>query len=329
MNEYVGHDDQVMSVYRGTFTEGKARGVRFVYVNNGSGLEATVLLDRCLDIYQVRFDGRNCGFINPCGVVHPSYYSHSDEGWIDTFTAGFLTTCGLTYTGLGVEDDGLRTTLHGVIGNMPVAWSSIVRESIGGVPQVKISGEVHENLDGRNMCLRRELTICHRKNEIALRDVVVNRAFEPAPHMIVYHCNLGYPLLSEKAEIVLQSRGVRGRTTWAQQNLKTWNKILPPQENFEEMCFYHDVAKDERGFARAGLKNSAEGIGLEVEYDTHTLDQFVQWNMFKRGEYVLGIEPCNATIDGRADARNNGTLKYLDPGESSEHKVTFRFFRVS
>ena len=326
--EYIGHIDQCLSVQQGVLAQGKQNGVRFIHISNGSGLELTVLPDRCMDLYQVRFEGKNCCFIYPCGIVHPSYFARSDEGWADTFAAGFLTTCGLTYTGLSVEDEGIHTSLHGVIGNMPAVDVNVAREIVGDVPRVRLTGEIHEHLCGVNMALTREITVCHGVNEIAVRDIVQNRGFKRTPHMIVYHCNLGYPLLSEAAKIELNSRSIRGRTPLAQKNLDAWRTIPSPQDEYEEMCFYHDVVRDENGFAKAGIVNHEEHISLEIKYDAGTLDQFVQWSMFQKGEYALGLEPCNATIDGRDDARKNGTLKYLDSGESVTHRLTFGFDRA-
>ena len=36
------------------------------------------------------------------------------------------------------------------------------------------------------------------------------------------------------------------------------------------------------------------------------------------GEYVLGLEPGNCKVDGRAKAREDVTLEYLEPGESKK-----------
>ena len=41
----------------------------------------------------------------------------------------------------------------------------------------------------------------------------------------------------------------------------------------------------------------------------------------------MGLEPGNATIDGIADAIENGSMKYLDAGESVEYHLTFRILK--
>ena len=45
------------------------------------------------------------------------------------------------------------------------------------------------------------------------------------------------------------------------------------------------------------------------------------------GDYVMGLEPANATIDGIADAVDNGSMKYLDAGESVEYHLTFHILQ--
>ena len=42
-------------------------------------------------------------------------------------------------------------------------------------------------------------------------------------------------------------------------------------------------------------------------------------------DYVLGLEPGNCTPDGRDVLRKNGTLKFLQPDESSITTVKFTF----
>ena len=49
--------------------------------------------------------------------------------------------------------------------------------------------------------------------------------------------------------------------------------------------------------------------------------------MMGAGDYVMGLEPGNSTIDGIEDAVNNGSMKYLEPGESREYQLTFHILK--
>ena len=40
------------------------------------------------------------------------------------------------------------------------------------------------------------------------------------------------------------------------------------------------------------------------------------------GEYVMGLEPCNCYVGGRADAKQKNTMEYLKPGEVRNFDLT-------
>ena len=40
--------------------------------------------------------------------------------------------------------------------------------------------------------------------------------------------------------------------------------------------------------------------------------------MMGQGDYVVGIEPCNAPCENRAILREQGRLPFLEPGETRE-----------
>jgi hypothetical protein len=39
------------------------------------------------------------------------------------------------------------------------------------------------------------------------------------------------------------------------------------------------------------------------------------------GEHVLGVEPSNCWVGGRKNEREQGTLIYLEPGESVKYEL--------
>ena len=45
------------------------------------------------------------------------------------------------------------------------------------------------------------------------------------------------------------------------------------------------------------------------------------------GDYVMGLEPGNSTIDGIEDAVANGSMKYLEAGESVDYHLTFHILK--
>lgn len=329
IRNYIGKPEQLFSVREGRFSGGKADGVRFIEVDNGAGLHVTLLPDRCLDIYQVRLGGKSLNYLTPNGITAPAYYNPFGEGWSDGFFGGFLFTCGLTNT--GIKEPGVWETEkeHGCISNSPARHVNL--EFTGDGMGVVISGTMHEGiLGGANMLLKRKVELRYGENTIRVTDTVCNESCRPTPMMLLYHCNTGYPLLSEEARVEIPHRGaVRGRTPHAAKHVDSWQEIEPPQDEYEERCYYFTPDPDENGWAKATLENPGTGLKLEIAYDTSTLDQFVQWKNFVKGEYVMGLEPCNATLDGRSEAEQNGSLKIMEPGESRQHNLCFTISQIS
>ena len=62
MNKYVGHDSQAYGIEEHRLVGGKGDGMRLLQVRNGKGLDFTVAVDRCADIYRLSFKGINMGF---------------------------------------------------------------------------------------------------------------------------------------------------------------------------------------------------------------------------------------------------------------------------
>ena len=64
-------------------------------------------------------------------------------------------------------------------------------------------GDVRQaNVFGESLTLEREIRIGLGGSTIELDDVVRNDGFAPTPHMILYHVNVGWPVLGEHAEVV-------------------------------------------------------------------------------------------------------------------------------
>jgi hypothetical protein len=72
----------------------------------GIGLPWAICIEQKWVIEHTEIDGKNLGFFAPCGYVSPQYYDNKGAGFLKSFTAGFLTTCGLTAVGSPCVDDG-------------------------------------------------------------------------------------------------------------------------------------------------------------------------------------------------------------------------------
>lgn len=326
---YIGHRDQLIRAKRIQMVEGKAAGCELVEVQNGSGLHFSVNLSRGMDIPYVEFNGQNFGFISPCGIVAPQYFDDKGFGFLKSFTAGFLTTCGLKMAGAPCEYEGTEYGLHGNISHTPAEESGYRIDESGEIPKVEIYGKMRDAVVfGDKLVLDRSIRCDYKERKIFVTDQVTNEGYQPARHMIIYHCNIGYPILSPESEIFIPSREVIARNAHAQEGIAIWDQVQEPESGYEEMCYYHIPEIDKEGYGAGAIYNPNLNMGIAVSYHTGTLDRMVQWKMMGNGDYVMGLEPCNSTIDGIEDAVKNGTMKYIQPGETIEHKLVFQIMNT-
>ena len=321
---YVGSRQQLFSVRESRIEGGRGDGVRIVDVHNGGNLEVTVTPDRCMDLYCVRYRGRCLNYITCNGLSHPAYYSVIGEGWSEAFSGGFLYTCGLSNIGLRSGDDWDAQKEHGCIANRPAAHLNIIEGETEEGPYVELCGAMQEGmLAGTNLTLNRTIRLEYLTDRICITDVVRNEGYRRAPHMLLYHCNMGYPLLQPDSRFHIAHTAVRPRTPFAESMIGQLDEILPPQDAMEEMCYYYTAMPDDEGFGNAVLENRREGLRVRLRFGLDTLPFFVQWKNFVKGEYVMGLEPANSTIDGREDAIERGAMQYLEGGEERRYRLIF------
>ena len=313
-NTYIGHSSQICAVEEVRLIGGKGDGMRLFQVRNETGLEFTVSADRCADISRLIYKGHNMGYFSPCGYVAPSYYDKTGTGFLKSFTAGFLTTCGLHAVGSPCVDEGEELPMHGSIGNTPcehIWWTE-------DEDHIYIHAQVNDGaIFDRKLVLERKITCGKRENTLAVTDTVRNLGDTPCPLMLMYHMNMGYPLLSENAVVDIRSDRVTPRNAHAAKDLETCTEMLRPTPGFEEQCYYHQFTNE--GYA--AIYNPDIQKGLAISFDPKVLTHFTQWKMMGCRDYVLGLEPGNCYPDGRDVMRKQGTLQILKPGESATFTV--------
>lgn len=310
MNAYIGHESQISGVEEHRLVGGKGDGMHLLQVRNGKGLEFTISADRCMDLSRLSFRGDNYGFFSANGYVAPTYYDDKADGWLKTFTAGFLTTCGLLAVGSPCKDQGVELPLHGAVGQIPADRAMWDEDE----DQISVWGTMrHERIFDTKLRLTRRWTCSKRENTLRLTDTIENVGDTASPLMILYHMNMGYPLLSESAEIFVPAQEVLPRNDHAAEDLDTWFKVLTPTPGFEEQCYYHEF-HGRPGLA--GIFNPSIGKGLVMEFDSKSLDCFTQWKMMGVRDYVMGLEIGNCYPDGRDVMREKGRLKFLEPGQT-------------
>jgi hypothetical protein len=324
--EYIGNLDQLISLTEGRLQGGAQDGVPFMSVHNGGNLFASVLPGRCMDLYQVRYKGKNINYIAPCGIQSPAYYESEGTLWLRNFFVGQLTTCGLQHFGNPAVVAGEKRGLHGRISNMAAENVCFERKWKNDRPMLSLEGVMHEGrIFGENLTLHRKLDFVYEEDTICITDTIKNHGFGNRQVLYALHLNYGYPLLEEGTKILLDSEEVIPREQNAAEHLSTWDVIEPPAYPYPERCYFHKLKQDENKMVHYTVFNERRNIGVRVEYNGEDLPFFCEWKMMGKGEYVLGLEPMNVFLDGPKLNEPGCEALMLKPGEEKQYKVRLSY----
>lgn len=321
--QYVGDMSQIAAVRPIELVNGNERGVRALEFKTGSGLAFTVLADRGLDIFDATFNGVALSWLSPTGAVAPAFYDRHDIGWLWSFGGGLVVTCGLTQVGVADVDEELdeEVGLHGRVSSIPARNLSFGAEWEEDEYLLWVTGEMRETrLFGPNLVMRRSVGTRLGESRLWIKDVIENEGFEPAPLMVLYHCNIGFPILSEHSELLAVVNSMEPRDEDAEKGAERFEQFEAPTANYAEQCFFIDHDVDEKGYVNVALLNRSfnnnQGMGVYLSYPKKELPLYTEWKMMGEQAYVVGMEPGNCHPEGRRSARERGVLKMLDPGES-------------
>lgn len=326
----VGHLDQIAGIKLVEAADGSERGARLFEVWTGSGLTFHVSADRALDISACAYNGMALAWRSSVGDSHPAFTENRELEWLRAFPGGLLATCGLDQYGAPNVDNGEPLSLHGRLGSIPARYANYRTYWQDDEYMLEISGEMRQTrVFGENLVLRRTITTRMGSSVITIHDRVTNEGFAPHPHMLLYHFNLGWPLLSADARLVIDADETQPRDAVAEVGLADWSRFQPPTPGYREQVFRHRPRADAAGFASVQLENPALGLGLRWRYDTSTLPYVFQWKQMGEGVYVLGVEPANCgVIQGRATARERGDLPILQPRQTREYHLEVEVISV-
>lgn len=315
MNPYIGQEGQIYGIEEHRIIGGKGDGMRLLEIRNGKGMEMTVSPDRCADIARLSVFGSNLSYFSACGYVAPVYYQPAGTDWLKSFTAGFLTTCGLQAVGSPCTDEGEALSLHGSIANTPSEYVYWYEEKDALIVKAQVRDEV---IFGRKLRLDREIRVSLTENSFVIRDRIENTGDTVQPFEILYHMNMGYPLLDEDSIVEIPAKEIVPRDKHAAEDIENCLKMERPQEGYVERCYYHKFANKE---GCASIYQPKTGRKVTIRFDAEKLDGFVEWKMMGVRDYVLGLECGNCYPDGRDVMRKNGMLKFLQPGKTVTYEV--------
>jgi hypothetical protein len=323
----IGDTSQLVSTRAARLADGNEDGVRIVDARAAGGLSATILADRGLDLGAVWAGGHQVSWQSTTGAVHPAYY-HAED-WLRSFHGGMLTTCGLQNVGLPVQDEGVSYGLHGRVSNIPArnVTHRVVEED--GRLVAEICGDMREtDVFGADLLLRRRITLPMGETVLHIEDEVVNQGHASAGLMLLYHVNLGYPVVADGARLLTPAAQITPRDEGARLGMAVRDTFPAPEDGFAEHVFRHQLTETDAERVSASIVNPgfepSGGIGLTVSWDPRQLPRMWQWRMLGPGMYLTGLEPANCELGGRAAEREAGTLQQLEPGQSRRYGISIR-----
>ena len=308
------------------WTGGKSLGMRCLTIDTGP-MRTVLLPERGMGIWKTWVDGVEFGWTSPVqGPVHPSLVPVGDPsgiGWLEGFDE-LLVRCGLLSNG-APEFDGSGKVLypvHGRIANIPVSYLAIRAQ-----PELGILDVIGTVIESRFLIYTLELEsrIRFRVGSplIEIEDTVTNRRSTPGSMQLLYHINLGQPLLQSGSKVVAPLKRVAPRDPRAAEGIVGWEECRGPESGYAEQVYFAEPCGFASGWTEAMLCNRDESLGYSVHFDRTTLPCVNFWKNTAAIEdgYVLGIEPATGFPNGRTFEEHHGRVVHLQGGQSRSFRV--------
>jgi hypothetical protein len=175
----------------------------------------------------------------------------------------------------------------------------------------------HAMLYGTRLSVHREIVARTGRARVEVRDVIRNDGRAPVGVPLLYHVNLGAPLLAPHSRLILD--GSAGPvTTRLRETLPSGRDPLampePSGAGDAVVAEHREVRVEPDGRSRAVLEAPA-GPRVVVDWTAPTLPRLCTWAWPERGAWVLGVEPTNAPLFGPERDGPFGGAPVLGPGE--------------
>jgi hypothetical protein len=181
--------------------------------------------------------------------------------------------------------------LHGTFHNIPAEIIRAECNESGIVVETIIRDTA---LFGQNLVMKRRVFTGIASDSVSVEDTLFNEGYKAEEYCLLYHINVGYPMLDNGAKVVADVESYTPRTAWAKQNEATMYEMNDAVPNQEEACYFLKLSKPE-----IALVNEKIGKKFTVSYSGDTLTHFVEWKSMASGDYALGLEPCTTELDDR------------------------------
>jgi len=340
----VGSLAQVGGVQLMAYEEGHARGTRALEFRTGSGLRFVVEPDRGFDVGFAEFAGTGLCWLPSKGLAGPWYYEGDLDGhaWLRVGLGGLFNTAGLVSMGtpqvVPTETFGFtqrmeaRYGTHDRIAVTPASTFAHGQEWDGDRCRLWASGTVRQEIAyGEHLAIERRYDTEIGARAFTITDRVTNEGWFDTPHQLLYHFNLGFPLLGDGAEVVASAGdpddlSFSTREDGAGATSTRWRTVTDPIAGFTHEGYIVPMRTDADGWAAVALVNrrlrpEVGGMGVYLRYDARALPVYVAWRMMREGLYAIGFEPSTTPFGATRDLISQGYRLMMEPGETREYRL--------
>ncbi|MEL6107568.1 MAG: aldose 1-epimerase family protein [Planctomycetota bacterium] len=316
-----------MRTRHGRFVGGRCDGVEIVRIETGAAA-VHVLPTRGMSIWNIDCGPTRFGWNSPVdGPVHPALvpiFDPSGLGWLEGFDE-LLVRCGLESNGAPEFDESgkLAYPLHGRIGNLPADGLEIEFDEASG--RLELVGDVRESrLFFSNLQMRSRIRLHAGSARVEIRDDVVNMRSQPATMQLLYHINVGAPVLQAGSKLHAPIEELAPKDSLSAGEIETWNEYPAPQSGYAERVYFARLKSDESNLATSVLHNADASLGLAVTHQTKGLPRFVVWKntAHEADGYVTGLEPATNFPNTRSYEASQDRVVQLEPEQTASFRVT-------
>ena len=341
----VGNLQQVGGIEHISYEDGYARGVRALQVNTGVGLRFSVTPDRGMDVARAEFAGIGHCYLAPNVSPGPWYYEGKldDYAWLRVGLGGLFNTAGLVTIGvpqtISTEQYGFTQRLterygtHGRIAVTPASRYTYGERWDGDSCRLWVEGFVREEISyGENLSLARRYETELGAKSFRMTDVVRNDGWFETPHQLLYHVNIGYPIVDDGAEVLAavteEPADMSFATGQSEQSTSRWRTATDPISGFTHEGYVVSMQADTAGKVAVAVVNrrlrpEVGGLGVYLRYDQRQLPVHIAWRMMREGLYAIGIEPATNPFGDLDELLGDGYQLMLKPGESRTYETEF------
>lgn len=319
------------SVTKRTLKRGTSAGVELVEIDNGR-MKLYVIPSRGMGLWRAEMDGERLGWNSPvCGPVHPNYVSLMEPtgvGWLDGFDE-LMVRCGLESNGSAVFDPQgkLIYPLHGRIANKPAHSLQLsVDASIGTITLLGVVDEIRFHY--QKLRLTTKFVTTFGGTNVRWCDSVVNLSGLPSSMQMIYHINIGEPLLAPGAQFFAPLNSVSPHDYYPDgpgiNNFHTYPALGPTPM---QQSFFLELLADPTGATEVLLKHPEGERGLSVRFNKNILPWLTLWrnNTHKEDGYVTSIEPGTNFPNPRPFEEERGRIVRLAPSSEWRAEVTMEW----